>query len=254
MAVNVRYVKSSNGIIVRDAAAGSEVTTLNYGDIMYDVIGIPNVIASLGGTSYVWAKVHYYTYNNATAEGEGWIATANAPVVSTTIPTKSMVYNSDSVLKQHERLTNARYIYNYLKNKGWSSNAIFAMLGNMEEESYINPGKWEYDEDGNRRGYGLTQWTPSTKYTDWLSSGADKSDIDNQLERILYEASTGSQWIKGNHSPAMTFSEFTTSKQSVAVLAEYFLRCYEHPANASSKVAGRQANAAKWSTLIWYLV
>ena len=28
---------------------------------MYDIPGVANVTASLGGTSYVWVKVHYYT-------------------------------------------------------------------------------------------------------------------------------------------------------------------------------------------------
>ena len=56
----VRYVNSSSGLNVRDSAAGTKVTTLNNGDLMYDIPGVANVTASLGGTSYVWVEVHYY--------------------------------------------------------------------------------------------------------------------------------------------------------------------------------------------------
>ena len=56
----VRYVNSSSGLNVRDSAAGTKVTTLNNGALMYDIPGVANVTASLGGTSYVWVKVHYY--------------------------------------------------------------------------------------------------------------------------------------------------------------------------------------------------
>ena len=138
MAVKVRYVSATGGVNVRSTAAGTKITTLNHGDLMYDIAGVSNVTASLNGTSYVWVKVHYYAYGNSTTEGEGWVTTTHTSVVSTTVPNKSQVLCSNSLLKQYQRLINARYIHNYLRNKGWKHNAIFAMLGNMEEESSIN--------------------------------------------------------------------------------------------------------------------
>ena len=45
----VRYVNSSSGLNVRDSAAGTKVTTLNNGDLMYDIPGVANVTASWGG-------------------------------------------------------------------------------------------------------------------------------------------------------------------------------------------------------------
>lgn len=44
----VRYVNSSSGLNVRDSAAGTKVTTLNNGDLMYDIPGVANVTASFG--------------------------------------------------------------------------------------------------------------------------------------------------------------------------------------------------------------
>ena len=249
----VRYVNSSSGLNVRSTAAGNKVTALNNGDLMYDISGVSNVTASLNGTSYVWVKVHYYKSGSTLEDGVGWVTKNNTVTVSTSIPKKAKVLNSNSSLKQYEQLINARYIHNYLKNNDWSDNAIYAVLGNMEAESYINPGKWESTDD-IQKGYGLVQWTPSTKYTDWLPSGEDKSDIDNQLDRILYEVTNGSQWKSSKHSPAMTFSAFTTSEKSCSTLAEYFVRCYEQPSSVDSKVATRQSNATKWSTLIGCLL
>lgn len=254
MATNVRYVSSSNGINVRKTAAGTKAVSLNYGDLMYDIPGVAPVTKPLDGTSYVWVKVHYYrSSTNPAEEGDGWVATANAPVVSTTVPSKSDTFSSNSHLKQHERLANARYIYKYLSDNGWKSNAIYAALGNMEKESTINPGKWQ-DYNNTELGYGLTQWSPATKLTKWLN-GKEKSDIDNQLSRIIYEvAHDTEQWTKGNHSPAMTFAEFTTSTKDCSELAEYFVRCYENNNASATSIAERQTNAQKWSTLIGYLV
>ena len=96
----------------------------------------------------------------------------------------------------------------------------------------------------------MVQWTPPSKLTDWLGSGADKSDIDNQLKRILYEAKNNLQWDSSLHTPEMTFSTFIKSDKSYSVLAEYFVRCYEQPKNVNSKVSARQKNAKKWSTII----
>lgn len=254
---NVRYA-NSGGSNVRSSAAGSVVTTLNQGNLMYDIPGEKTVRAKLNGTTYTWVRVYYYKINsdNSTTQGNGWVATSTTTVVSTSVPSKSAVVSATTSLKQNNSLTNARYIYNYLIGKKWSKNAICGMLGNMEMESTINPGRWQNDTVNTKNGYGLTQWTPSTKYTDWLTSGADKADIDNQLKRILYEVSNGNlQWVSSNYSPSMSFSDFTKSTSSTTALAECFLKCYERPADQSSTVIKkRKDNASKWSTLIGFLV
>lgn len=242
---NVRYAPSG-GLKVRSSAAGNVIITINSGDLMFDLPGVATVMKALNGTNYEWVQVHYY--KNTGEEGAGWVAKRLTTQVSTSVPTKSMVINSNAELKQYQMLINARYIFNYLRNSGWSKNAIYAVLGNMEQESWINPGKTQ----NSGSGYGLVQWTPPSKLTDWLGSNADKSDIDNQLRRILYEASTNNtQWSTSGFTPSMTFSAFTTSTKSCSVLAEYFLKCYEKPKSITSTlIAQRQFNAKKWNTLI----
>lgn len=245
----------SGGLNVRSAAAGTKVATLNEGDLMYEIAGVAKVTKALGETSYVWVKVHYYQSSTKPAtEGDGWVTTTHATIISTTKPSKSDTFFSNSRLKQHEMLTNARYIYNYLKNAGWGNNAIYAMLGNMEAESTINPGVWYgLNSTDTSQAYGLVQWKPSTKLTNWLAAENKSDTISNQLERILYEVANGKQWQEEKHSPTMSFATFTTSTKTCDVLAEYFLRCYEAPGNESSKAPERMANAKKWAKLIGYL-
>lgn len=250
----VRYVSSTDGLIVRATPGGSYVTGLVYGELMYER-STTYQTASLGGVEYTWAYVYYY--KNDRTEGTGWVAIANTTVVSTTPPSKSNVvnsYGSPGKIKPHEQLINARYIYHYLKNQGWRDYPIFAMLGNMEAESYINPGSWERANDYSS-GYGLTHWTPSTKLTNWATSkNLNDNDIDTQLGRILHEVENDSlQWVRPSADPNFSFLAFTTSTKSVYQLAELFLRCYENPDDVDDKVTERQKNAWKWCTLIGYL-
>ena len=248
----VRYVSNTNGIIVRNTPGGSQIATLNYGNLMYER-STTYQTASLGGVEYTWAYVYYYKDDNDFSEGTGWVAIEFTTIVSTTSPSKSNVVSDSNYIKQFQQLINARYIYHYLKNQGWRDYPIFAVLGNMEIESSINPGKWQVPND-TTTGYGLVQWDDATKLITWANeNNLDYRDMDTQIKRILFEVKAGIQWNKTMDSPEITFSEFTTSTKSVYDLAEYFVRCYEMPANVNNKVATRQKLAWKWCTLIGYL-
>ena len=59
-AKTVRYVNTSSGVNVRDAAAGNKVRSLLQGTLMiYDTANAP-VKKALNGTTYTWIKVTYY--------------------------------------------------------------------------------------------------------------------------------------------------------------------------------------------------
>lgn len=258
---NVRYVKSSSGAKLRNAAAGATVVkTLSAGDLMYDIPDVTTVKKALNGTTYTWCKVCAYTVEpnslgyNSSVSYTGWIAIENTTVVSTTVPSKSGVISTNAKLNQRKQLINARYIYNYLINKGWKKYPIIAMLANMEAESNINPGHWQNEYNTPSNGYGLVQWTASTKYTDWLGStdASKMGDIDNQLKCIIYESQNNKQWLKGKSSPEMKFSDFPTSSKSRDDLTLYFFKCYEN--NGKNEDSARKSNAAKWDMLISYLI
>ena len=262
MAKTVRY--ATTGINVRDAAAGAITRTINTGYLMVHDSADAPVIKALSGTNYTWIKVtYYYQKPNSQVVGgsdTGWVARENTAAVSTTMPSKSSVVSGNKYLTQTEMLVNARYIYNYLLSRPtatkWTEIAIGGMMGNLEQESNINPGFWQdLNSSNTKKGFGLTQWTPSTKLTDWLPSGANKSDIDKQLERILHEVQNDSlQWQKSLHTPQITFKQYSQmTGKNVTEMAEYFLRCYEDPDSVSSKVQDRKDLALKWNWVTYCL-
>lgn len=153
-------------------------------------------------------------------------------------------------LNQEQMKVNATYIYSHLLNEGWTVNAVSALLGNLQAESTINPGRWQSDDVGNTSmGYGLVQWTPSTKYTEWCSEQglSDPSEMDSNLKRILYELENNIQWIATSNYD-MNFKEFSTSSLTVSELAKAFLLNYERPADQSVSVQNYRAELAE----AWY--
>lgn len=144
---------------------------------------------------------------------------------------------------------NARYIYGYLTSRGWSPSAVCGMLGNMETESTINPGIWQNLDAGNiSLGYGLVQWTPSTKYTSWCDErGLDPSAMDSALARIEWELANGEQYYPTDAYP-LSFTEFKVSTQSASYLAQAFLLNYERPADQTQPA--RSTQATKWYELL----
>lgn len=157
-------------------------------------------------------------------------------------------YNSSSALTEEQMKVNATYIYNSLISDGWTINSICGMLGNMETESSLNPGRWQNDRvggDPTGHGYSLVQWTPYTNYTDWATSlgYTDPSEMDTAIDRIKYELANNLQWIPTFTYP-MTFQEFKVSTQNPYDLAMIFLANYERPAVSYQPIRGEQA--LKW--------
>lgn len=153
-------------------------------------------------------------------------------------------------LNRAEQKVNAMYIYKALTAAGWTLNAIAGILGNIEAESTINPGLWEnqtvrdiHAED-IQKGFGLTQWTPYSKYVKWvkdtLISNAPTEDqaaytkicenavatMDANINRILYEVANNLQY-SSTDSYNYSFTEFTKSDKTPYELACAFAWNYE---------------------------
>lgn len=163
-------------------------------------------------------------------------------------------FNESEPLNQTEMELNAIYIFQVLHYvHGWTPNSIAAMLGNMTAESSINPGRWQSDSVGSYSlGYGLVQWTPVTKYTDWCSQQgySDPSEMDNNISRILYEVENKIQWY-ATDSYNFSFAEFTKSEDNPGTLAKAFLLNYERPADQSESVQNYRASLGEhWYTFI----
>lgn len=120
--------------------------------------------------------------------------------------------SNNKYLTQGEMESNAKEIYTYLSDKGWTINAISGLLGNMQRESTINPGLWQSLKEGNYSGgYGLVQWTPATKYTNWAkANGYDIGDGTVQLYWIDQLSESTGEWIKTS-AYNLTWSQFKTS-------------------------------------------
>ena len=148
---------------------------------------------------------------------------------------------------------NARYIYQYLRNEGWTLNAIAGLLGNIQVESKMSPCMWQGTIEGSiiaddethllnlavlgdsTPGYGLCQWTPYTKYTNWCTTQLlPYWDIDSQLQRICWEVNNDEQWqARESKGYNITFKEFITSTSEAYWLAGAFAFCYERPASST---------------------
>lgn len=161
------------------------------------------------------------------------------------------VISANRYLTQAEMEQNALYFYYKMQAKGWTLNAIAGMLGNMQVESTINPGIWQSLDEGNTAGgYGLTQWTPATKYIDWCDArGLEPSEMDSAIARLEYELENGLQFYPTDEYP-LTFADYKTSYDTPENLAQAFLLNYERPANQDQPE--RSEYAAEW--YMWLLM
>ena len=185
----------------------------------------------------------------------------------------------DSTLKEEQMNCNAEYIYFYLREQGWSKEAICGLLGNIEKESGMNPGIWEKGVNANDGGYGLVQFTgPNRKdFYEYMielkysvPEGLNELIIDNPKEAINCQLdyliqSENEQWLiepefyiyfedfpKSEFADEMPsevmipFSEYTSSKASPACLALIFNASYERSGNAIIEMDERGKYANKW--------
>ena len=179
-------------------------------------------------SAYSVAGLEYYTYSCGTTTNN------------------LTIYCSNSYLAQSQMASNAQYILNYLRARGWTKNAVCGMLGNMQTESTINPGIWQSLQENNMNvGFGLVQWTPASKFINWANeNGLYYLNINSQLMRILYEVENKIQWYSTSNYP-MSFANFTQSTLSPSYLAAAFIYNYERPASYST-LSDRQSQANYW--------
>lgn len=153
-----------------------------------------------------------------------------------------MYHTGNFYLSLDQMKDNALYLYGLLNNEGWTLNAIAGLLGNTQTESTHNPGIWQNLKEGVGPGYGLTQWTPYTKYTLWCSeNGIEPSEMESAVSRLVYEVEHPSeQWVTHSRYP-LTFPQFTQSEETPYYLAITFLNNYEMPGNLNQPQRGKQA-------------
>lgn len=165
-------------------------------------------------------------------------------------PVFAMPKTSNDHLSQVEQEANARYIALYLLKAGWSKQAIAALLGNIQEESQMNPGAWQ--DKNNSGGYGLVQWDPASKFLNYAFKGRTpeqqiqdanylavknpKKLMNLQLEYLLKTMQPGAgEWAPDNAidrygaNKKFSYNEFITSNSTIEELTEVFVTHYERP-------------------------
>lgn len=125
-------------------------------------------------------------------------------------------------LSQDEKDENASRIYTFFTKKGWTKEAICGMLGNMDVESRMNPRAENQGTDS----YGLVQWHPSSKLTNWaISESLDWELGITQCKRIAYEELLNLQWASWS---TYTFSYWAREMvDTVENMANIFMTHYE---------------------------
>lgn len=138
---------------------------------------------------------------------------------------------------------NGILVYKELSKYGFSVNAIAGILGNLEAESTINPGIWEGLQP-YIGGYGLVQWTPYEKYSDWAGENWQNNG-DKECERIAYEFENGIQYY-ATDTYAVSAHSFRISSDMPEYLAGAFMHNYERPASYATEPYRKER--ARW----WY--
>lgn len=157
-------------------------------------------------------------------------------------------YSSNSALTVSQMQVNAQYILNYLRDRGWTKNAICGMLGNMEVESTINPGAWNGFVE-NSPAYGLVQWNPTSKYFDWAdANGMSYPNMNNQLQRIIYEKDNDLQYCQ--YGTPYSFADYSVSTDTAANLGKAFAWHYEDGSLSDDAAAYRGQLAQNWYDLL----
>lgn len=159
-----------------------------------------------------------------------------------------------------EQSGNVSEIYSYLTSHGVSQTAAYAIIGNMQQESYLNPGQWElgsnYDPSA---GFGLGQWTPSTKVSNITGTGRlQMMNIQNQLDILLndpgqwstryVDTNNWSTYYNTNVPYFATFNDFLTdTTYPLDMMTKAYMACWERPSAQYANIQGRINYASHWA-------
>ena len=157
-------------------------------------------------------------------------------------------------LTSDQQENNAQLVMEFFRSKGWTLESICGLLGNMQTESTINPGVWQnLTAWGNPtgKGFGLVQWTPYTRITDWMTAHGYKiNDGPGQLNKIMEELEHPEierVWLPTS-TYNISFQEFTQSNQTPDWLARAWLYDYGRGSYGTADLRAKRA-MAWWSFL-----
>lgn len=112
-----------------------------------------------------------------------------------------------------EQTQNASEIASYLiGTKDVNVTSAYAILGNLTTESFLNPAQWQYHGGMNPDdSFGLAQWDPSTKLSQYLSSQGitpNQANMSNGYYQLDYLVSNSGQWSLYYVDPNTGYSSY----------------------------------------------
>ena len=168
-------------------------------------------------------------------------------------------------LTQAEMENNANIVINTYRAMGYNDMTIAAILGNMQNESSINP---ERVEAGGGGGYGLVQWTPQSVLINHCNtlglSPYTSGDVQLQvIDAELQKVSSVNEWYTTqafidpfkpsgatNDMVGITGEQFKTNSMNWTPdkLAIMFMVGYERPSYdpATNHIEKRKTDALTW--------
>lgn len=135
----------------------------------------------------------------------------------------------------NEKRSNENIVWDYLIEQGYSAIQVAGIIGNMYQESGVNPAR----EETNGIGYGLVQWSFGRRQQLEAfaeSKGKSASDIYVQLEFLVKELKEGKQFYG-------TYAEQFANPYSVDQATEAFCWGFERPHKNYANMANRKAKA-----------
>ena len=163
-----------------------------------------------------------------------------------------------------ENAANSMEIFNYLSALGFTTESIAGLCGNAQNESGLNPWRWQGDAVGSNygNGYGLLQWTPGRDYINLSGTtpnlsvtqqtqGATPEDGQRQMQAFYednpqkwHSSCWRSYWDTGvyvsyyartryilntwGNGTSITLAQFATINDT-SYAADCFLACFEGP-------------------------
>ena len=146
-----------------------------------------------------------------------------------------------------EQTDNASEIWRTLVNVyGWTENSASAVIGNFQHESALNPGQFEHGKNYSMSdGFGLGQWTPATKISNYIGSTNKNNMADGAKQMLYFLASPGqystyflnpdgsSRYYSESGLPYITnMADFSRSNASISDLTKLWAICWERPGAA----------------------
>lgn len=111
---------------------------------------------------------------------------------------------------------NATEVYNFLKAENFTDESICGILGNMQYESYLNPGC----KHSERGAWGLIQWNPHSVLTDWASDN-EYNWWDGAAQMIFITGDDVVNYIPTSRYP-YTWKEFSQLTNTTTAARAYW--------------------------------